>query len=105
MQPLARGRRECRGVVDTWSACSGQWPSREGEKRSVIELEVDEVGASLGYATAKINKRKANRTNTSNDSSDRSGELVGAATGNRKGGDDPWASTGSGFGGGEEPPF
>ncbi len=30
--------------------------TREGEKRTVIELEVDEVGPSLRYATAKVNK-------------------------------------------------
>ncbi|MEV6340443.1 hypothetical protein AB0M12_37695 [Nocardia vinacea] len=69
----------------------------------------DRYGKPTGFEIAKVTKRKANRTTTSNDSSDRSGELVGAATGNRNGGDDPWASTGSGFGGGfgggEEPPF
>ncbi len=30
--------------------------TREGEKRTVYEVEVDEVGPSLRYATAKINK-------------------------------------------------
>src|SRR3954463_8293530 len=30
--------------------------TREGEKRTVIELEVDEVGPSLKFATAKVNK-------------------------------------------------
>src|SRR5256886_12132962 len=30
--------------------------TREGEKRTVIELDVDEVGPSLKYATAKVNK-------------------------------------------------
>lgn len=30
--------------------------TREGEKRSVIELEVDEIGPSLRYATAKPNR-------------------------------------------------
>src|SRR5881296_3506188 len=30
--------------------------TREGEKRTVVELEVDEVGPSLKYATAKVNK-------------------------------------------------
>ena len=30
--------------------------TREGEKRTVVELEVDEVGPSLRYATAKVNK-------------------------------------------------
>src|SRR6188472_1587723 len=30
--------------------------TREGEKRTVIELEVDEIGPSLRYATAKVQK-------------------------------------------------
>jgi single-strand DNA-binding protein len=30
--------------------------TREGEKRTVIELDVDEIGPSLKYATAKVNK-------------------------------------------------
>src|SRR3981081_3723634 len=30
--------------------------TKEGEKRTVVELEVDEVGPSLRYATAKVNK-------------------------------------------------
>ena len=35
------------------------YETREGEKRTVVELEVDEIGPSLRYATAKVNK--ANR--------------------------------------------
>src|ERR1044072_6179517 len=30
--------------------------TREGEKRTVMEMEVDEVGPSLRYATAKVNR-------------------------------------------------
>ena len=30
--------------------------TKEGEKRTVIELEVDEIGPSLRYATAKVNR-------------------------------------------------
>src|SRR5215831_1724743 len=30
--------------------------TREGEKRTVVELDVDEIGPSLRYATAKVNK-------------------------------------------------
>lgn len=33
-----------------------QFETKEGEKRTVVELEVDEIGPSLRYATAKINK-------------------------------------------------
>ena len=33
-----------------------QWETQEGEKRSVIEVEADEVGPSLKWATAKVEK-------------------------------------------------
>lgn len=32
------------------------YETKEGEKRTVIELEVEEIGASLRYATAKITR-------------------------------------------------
>ena len=32
------------------------YETREGEKRTVVEMEVDEVGPSLRYATAKVNR-------------------------------------------------
>jgi single-strand DNA-binding protein len=32
------------------------WESPEGEKRSVAEIEADEVGASLKFATAKVER-------------------------------------------------
>src|SRR5690606_41265803 len=31
--------------------------TREGEKRSVVELQVDEIGPSLKYASAKVERR------------------------------------------------
>ncbi len=72
------------------------YETREGEKRTVYEVEVDEVGPSLRNATAKINKTS------------RSGGSFG---GGSTGGDDPWASaTPSPNGDGapaasDEPPF
>ncbi|MGH2793283.1 MAG: single-stranded DNA-binding protein [Actinomycetota bacterium] len=33
-----------------------QWETQEGEKRSVIEIEADEVGPSLRWATAKVER-------------------------------------------------
>ena len=32
------------------------WETADGEKRSVTELEADEVGASLKWATAKVER-------------------------------------------------
>jgi len=49
----------------------------KGEKRTVIEMDVDEVGPSLKYATAKVN----NATRTGPDSNGSSTPV-----------DDPWAT-------------
>jgi single-strand DNA-binding protein len=55
-----------------------QYETREGEKRTVIELDVEEVGPSLKYATAKVTRVT------------RGGGGGGGGFGG--GGDDPWAS-------------
>ena len=55
------------------------YETREGEKRTVVELEVEEVGPSLKYATAKVARVQ------------RSG---GGGYGSQGGGgDDPWATS------------
>ncbi|MBM4489388.1 single-stranded DNA-binding protein [Rhodococcus hoagii] len=54
-ESLSRGSR----VIVTGKLKSRTFETREGEKRTVIELEVDEIGPSLRYATATVNK--ANR--------------------------------------------
>src|SRR3569623_1900515 len=51
-ESLTRGAR---GVV-TGRLMQRSFETMEGEKRTVIELEVDEIGPSLRYATAKVNK-------------------------------------------------
>jgi MFS family permease len=63
-----------------------------GEKRAVMELEVDEVGPSLRYATAKVNKVSRGQ---------------GSGTSNGAPVDDPWGSAPPAGHGvpGDEPPF
>src|SRR6201996_1452940 len=51
-ESLTRGMR----VVATGRLKQRSFETREGEKRTVIELDVDEVGPSLRYATAKVNR-------------------------------------------------
>ena len=51
-ESLQRGTR----VLVTGRLKSRSYDTKEGEKRTVMELEVDEVGPSLRYATAKVNK-------------------------------------------------
>jgi single-strand DNA-binding protein len=68
------------------------YETKEGEKRTVMEMEVDEVGPSLKWATAKVTK--ASRGGFQQPQ----GPPV----------DDPWATPSSGGGGGgwsDEPPF
>lgn len=54
-ESLTRGSR----VIVSGRLKQRSFETREGEKRTVVELEVDEIGPSLRYATASVNK--ANR--------------------------------------------
>ena len=60
------------------------YETREGEKRTVYELDVEEVGPSLKYATAKVT-----RTQRSGGGGGFSG---GGQQGGGQGGDDPWST-------------
>jgi single-strand DNA-binding protein len=51
-ESLHRGTR----VVVTGRLKSRSFETKEGEKRTVVELEVDECGPSLRYASAKVTK-------------------------------------------------
>lgn len=73
-ESLTRGSR----VIVSGRLKQRSYETREGEKRTVVELEVDEIGPSLKYATAKVNK--ADR---------KSG---GARTTTTTTQDDPWGS-------------
>ena len=52
-ESLARGVR----VIVTGNLVSRSWEDKDtGQKRTVMEMQVDEVGPSLRYATAKVTK-------------------------------------------------
>ena len=102
-ESLTRGAR----VVVTGRLKQRSFETKEGEKRTVIELEVDEIGPSLRYATAKVNK-----VSRGSGGGDFGGGGFGGGGGggaNRGGGgDDPWGSStpaGAGSGSYDEPPF
>jgi single-strand DNA-binding protein len=76
-ESLTRGMR----VVVTGRLRQRSYETREGEKRTVYELEVDEIGPSLRYATAKVQKMSR---------SSGSGNSAPAGGG---GFDDPWATS------------
>ena len=78
---IAQGRLKQRSYED-----------REGVKRTVVELDLEEVGPSLRFATAKVTKAARN----------------GGGTAVSQGEADPWAGSNTGaWGGGatDEPPF
>jgi len=41
---------------------SRSWEDKDGSKRTVMELEVDEIGPSLKYATAKVQRTQRNNS-------------------------------------------
>jgi len=51
-ESLTRGSR----VLVSGRLRQRSFETKEGEKRTVMELEVDEIGPSLRYATAKVTK-------------------------------------------------
>ncbi len=107
-ESLQRGAR----VIVSGRLRQRSYETREGEKRTVIELEVDEIGPSLRYATAKV--QKMSRSGGSGGGFGGGGNSGGGGGGQGGGGgnfDDPWASAAPAparSGGGnfdEEPPF
>lgn len=101
-ESLHKGTR----VIATGRLRQRSYETREGEKRTVFELEVDEVGPSLRNATVKVQRMAR---------SGGGGGGFGSGGGAAQGSDDPWASAapaggGSGSNGSagsydEEPPF
>ncbi|GAA1506455.1 single-stranded DNA-binding protein [Nocardioides humi] len=51
-ESLTKGMR----VIVTGRLKSRQYETREGEKRTAMEIDVEEVGPALRYATAKVNR-------------------------------------------------
>jgi single-strand DNA-binding protein len=60
-ETLTKGTR----VIVTGRLRQRSFETKEGEKRTVFELEVDEIGPSLRYASAKINKTERSGTTRS----------------------------------------
>jgi single-strand DNA-binding protein len=102
-ESLTKGMR----VIVTGRLKSRTYETKEGEKRTVIELEVDEIGPSLRYAMAKV-MRKARPDQVAGGGFQPAGGTAAAGPPQ----DDPWANPGStanagGWGNGPdaEPPF
>lgn len=101
-ESLQRGMR----VVAQGRLKQRSYETREGEKRTVVEMEVEEIGPSLRYATAKVNRTQRGSSGGGFGAS--GGNDGGSFSGGTAGGnDDPWGSAPPSGGGGfsEEPPF
>ncbi|WP_392467758.1 single-stranded DNA-binding protein [Arsenicicoccus cauae] len=108
-ESLQRGMR----VVVTGRLVSRSWEDKEsGQKRSVMEMQVDEVGPSLRYATAKVTRTQRGGGGGGGFGGGQGGGFGGGNAGSGGGqggwgggnagsGDDPW-STGGGAGGGQQ---
>ncbi|MCA0253010.1 MAG: single-stranded DNA-binding protein [Actinobacteria bacterium] len=102
-ESLTKGMR----VIVQGRLKSRSYETREGERRTVFEIEVEEVGPALRYATAKVTRSSGGGGNYSGGggnygggSSAPSGGGYGGGQSERTGGNDPWAQAQS-----EEPPF
>jgi single-strand DNA-binding protein len=92
-ESLTKGMR----VIVTGRLKQRSYETREGEKRTVVEMDVDDVGPALKSATAKVNRVQRD-----------GGGFSGGGGGSSSGpSDDPWASSGPAGGGAgfDEPPF
>jgi single-strand DNA-binding protein len=98
-ESLTRGMR----VIAQGRLQQRSYETREGEKRTVIELQVDEIGPSLRYASAKVNRTQRGSAQGGFGSSGSSSSDSGASAA-----DDPWSSAAPASGSGgfsDEPPF
>ena len=112
-ESLTRGTR----VIVSGRLRQRSYETKEGEKRTVYEVEVDDVGPSLRNASAKVNRVARNGSGGSGGSAGPGGSggrdaSPGGSGGRAAGGQgsaggadaDPWASDGPG-GYSDEPPF
>jgi single-strand DNA-binding protein len=81
---LKKGAR----VVASGRMRQHDWTTEQGEKRSMLAVEVDDIGASVRFTTVSINAKPAQKSGPA--------------------GDNPWAATGGTVDSaqaGDEPPF
>ena len=107
-ESLSKGTR----VIVSGRLKSRSYETREGEKRTVFEIDVDEVGPALRYATAKVTRTQGGGGGGGNWQGNQGGNTGGGggqqsdpwsssgASGGNRGGNDPWQQSQP-----EEPPF
>jgi len=96
-ESLQRGMR----VIVSGRLRQRQYETKEGEKRTVYEVEVDDVGPSLRNASAKVNR--AQRSGAGFGGGQGGGNQGGQGSSGGGRAEDPWASDSGGYS--DEPPF
>jgi single-strand DNA-binding protein len=94
-ESLQRGMR----VIVSGRLRQRSYETKEGEKRTVYEVEVDEVGPSLRNASAKVVKSSRATGGQA------SGGQGGYGSSGGRANDDPWSSEPADSGFSDEPPF
>ena len=103
-ESLTKGMR----VIASGRLVQRSYDTREGEKRTVVELQVDEVGPSLRYASAKVTRAQRSGGGGGGFGGGSGGASGGSSQGGGGGLDnDPWATPAPSAGGSfsDEPPF
>jgi single-strand DNA-binding protein len=99
-ESLQRGMR----VIVSGRLKQRSYETREGEKRTVYEIEVDEVGPSLRNASAKVSRSTRSGGGGFGGQSGQAGQAgYGGSAGRAN--DDPWAADPADNGFSDEPPF
>ncbi len=96
-ESLQRGMR----VVVHGRLKARSYETREGEKRTVFEIDVEEIGPSLKFATAKVNR--TSRQGGGGGYSGGGAAQGGGQTGQPAAANDPWATPAPAAGGGSAP--
>jgi single-strand DNA-binding protein len=98
-ESLTRGMR----VIVSGRLRQRSYETKEGEKRTVYEVEVDDVGPSLRNASAKVNRAARSGGNGSQGPQGGAGAAAGGSQSGASEDPDPWAGDSGGHS--DEPPF
>jgi single-strand DNA-binding protein len=100
-ESLQRGMR----VIVSGRLRQRSYETKEGEKRTVYEVEVDEVGPSLRNASAKVVRSSRATGGQAAGGQGGYGSTGGHGSSGGRANDDPWSSEPADSGFSDEPPF
>ncbi|MGO1235634.1 MAG: single-stranded DNA-binding protein [Microbacterium gubbeenense] len=71
------------------------YETREGERRTSVELDVQEIGPSLRYATAQVTRTASSGNSGARGGNNAPGQVPGATQPAQQSSEEPWATPGS----------